>query len=65
VYERIGSSYMDVSPEKEFITDIGIIYEGIFITIARSQRVLTPKAFVSEEEALPRQLYETGLRIGY
>jgi hypothetical protein len=66
VSERIGSRYMDVSPEKEFITDIGIINpEGIFITIARSNKVLTPRITISEEAVLPQKLYETGLRVGY
>jgi hypothetical protein len=66
VNERIGSRYIDVSPEKEFITDIGIIYfEGIFITVARSNKVSTPPLTVSEEGMLPQKLYETGLRIGY
>lgn len=66
VSERIGSRYIDVSPEKEFITDIGIInIEGIFITIARSNTVLTPRITISEEAVLPQKLYETGLRVGY
>ena len=64
--ERIGRTYIDAVPEKEFIADIGIVYEGIFITIARSNIVSTPRASVSEEEGfLPSKLYETGIRIGY
>jgi hypothetical protein len=66
VNERIGSCYIDVRPAKEFIADIGIIYfEGIFITVARSNKVSTPPIPVSEEGMLPQKLYETGLRIGY
>jgi hypothetical protein len=66
VSERIGSRYIDVSPEKEFITDIGIINpKGIFIAIARSNKVSTPPLTVSEEGMLPQKLNETGLRIGY
>jgi hypothetical protein len=63
--KRIGRMYIDVVPEREFIADIGIIYEGIFITIARSNKVSTPCVSVSEEGILPSMLYETGLRIGY
>lgn len=66
VSERIGSRYIDVGPEKEFITDIGIINpEGVFITIARSNKVLTPRITISEEVILPQKLYDTGFRIGY
>jgi hypothetical protein len=66
VSEKIGSRYIDVSPGKEFITDIGIInIEGIFITIARSNKVLNPRITISEEVVLPQKLYETGLRVGY
>ena len=66
VTERIGRTYIDAVPEKEFIADIGIVYEGIFITIARSNIVSTPRASVSEGEGLlPPKLYETGIRIGY
>lgn len=64
--ERIGSCYIDVSPAKEIIADIGIIYfEGIFITVARSNKVSTPPIPVSEEGMLPQKLYDTSLRIGY
>ena len=66
VTERIGRTYIDAVPEKEFIADIGIVYEGIFIAIARSNIVSTPRASVSEGEGLlPPKLYETGIRIGY
>lgn len=66
IYERIGSLYIDVSPEREFITDVGILNpQGIFITIARSNRVSTPRARISEEGLLPSKIYETGLRVGY
>jgi hypothetical protein len=66
VNDRIGSWYFDVTPEKEFIADIGIMYyEGIFITLARSNKVLPPRAAVAEVGILPERLYETGLPIGY
>jgi hypothetical protein len=66
VNERISSIYIDVSPEKEFIADIGTInLAGIFFTIARSNRVSTPRATIAEEGALPHRLYETDIRIGY
>jgi hypothetical protein len=55
VAERIGKRYIDVGSDKEFIADIGIIYEGIFITIARSHKVSTPRATVSEEGELPQE----------
>lgn len=66
VTERIGSYYIDVGPAKEFIADIGIIYlDGIFISIARSNKVSTPRTTVSEEGVLPQKFYETGLFLGY
>jgi hypothetical protein len=66
VMERIGSCYIDVSPEKEFIADIGIInFLGTFFTVIRSNRVSTPRAKIAEEEVLPQKFYETGVRVGY
>lgn len=70
VNEAIGSGYIDVSPAKEFIADFGVISpKGIFIIIARSNRVSTPRAEIVGEEIeksiLPRQLYKTDLPIGY
>ena len=66
VMERIGSQYLDVSPGREFIADIGIVNrQGNFITIARSNKVSTPRITISEEGVLPLNLYETGLRVGY
>lgn len=66
VNKRIGSWYIDVGPEKEFITDIGIVNpQGIFSTIARSNKVSTPRRTISEEGVLPQKLYETGLYVGY
>jgi hypothetical protein len=66
VNERIGSSYIDVSPEKEFIADIGIInFLGTFFTIIRSNRVSTPRATIAEEGILPQKFYEIGIRVGY
>lgn len=65
VNNRIGSWYIDVNPEREFIADIGVIdTAGIFITVARSNKVSTPRAEVAEEGVLPQRLYETGLPKG-
>ncbi|MBI5187629.1 MAG: DUF4912 domain-containing protein [Nitrospirae bacterium] len=66
VNEGIGSWYIDVSPETEFIADIGVINpQGIFITIARSNKVSTPRVEITEEGVLPQELYKTGLHVGY
>jgi len=65
VHERLGSWYLDVNSEKEFIVDIGFINPaGVFVTVARSNKVSTPRRAVAEEGALTG-LYEAGLRIGY
>jgi hypothetical protein len=65
VHERLGSWYLDVNPEKEFIVDIGFINPaGVFVTVARSNKVSTPRRAVAEEGVLP-ELYEAGPRIGY
>jgi hypothetical protein len=65
VGQRIGEMYLDVSPAQEYIADIGIVYNGIFIGIARSPRVSTPAAGVpGEEKFLPEGL-DTGIRTGY
>jgi hypothetical protein len=70
VNEAIGSWYIDVSPAKEFIADIGVISpKGVFIIIARSNKVSTPRAEIVGEEIekgmLTRELYKTDLPIGY
>jgi hypothetical protein len=57
--------YLDVAPAKEYIADIGIFYNGIFMGIARSRRVSTPGAGApGEEEFLPEGL-DIGIRFGY
>ena len=62
VGERIGSQYIDVAPEREYIVDVGIIDpSGVFVSIARSNKVLTPREGIAEKEAFPHELYETGL----
>lgn len=63
VNERIGKRYIDVGPDRVFVADIGIIHEGIFISIVRSHEVSTPRASVSEQGAWPQEIYET--RSGY
>jgi hypothetical protein len=62
---RIGKCYISVNPEREYTADIGIIFDGIYIAIARSAKVSTPRATVSEEGILLSGLRETGLRPGY
>lgn len=60
--EKTGQRHI----EKEFIVDIGIVNpQGIFSTIARSNKVSTPRRTISEEGVLPQKLYETGLYVGY
>ncbi len=62
VSKRIGSQYIDVTPEREFIVDLGVIDpSGIFVLIARSNKVLTPREGIAGEEGFPQRLYETGL----
>jgi hypothetical protein len=63
VNERIGKRYIDVGPDRVFVADIGIIHEGIFISIVRSHEVSTPRASVSEQGVWPQEIYET--RSGY
>ncbi len=66
VNDRIGSGYISVSPGKDYIADIGIIYsEGIFITVARSLKVSTPHEAIAEEKVLPEGIKDVGLRVGY
>jgi hypothetical protein len=66
VEQRIGDWYIDASPEKEYIVDIGITdNQGSFITIARSNKVATPRVALAEEGELPQKLYDIGFRIGY
>ncbi len=64
-HDRIGNLYLDVSPEKEFIADIGIIDPaGTFFVVARSNRAWTPRSEVIEKGLLPHRLYETGVETG-
>lgn len=65
VSERIGSTYINVSPSKDFIADIGVFYEGIFLTFARSKRVSTPRFGILIEGLLAGDMYESGFNIGY
>ncbi|MFA4919861.1 MAG: DUF4912 domain-containing protein [Thermodesulfovibrionales bacterium] len=66
VNDRIGDGYISVSPGKDYIADIGIVYsEGIFISVARSLKVSTPHETIAEEKVLPEQLGDIGLRVGY
>jgi len=66
VNDRIGDGYISVSPGKDYIADIGIVYsEGIFISVARSLKASTPHETIAEEKVLPEQPGDIGLRIGY
>lgn len=65
VSERVGKIYLDVGPAKEYIADIGILYNGIFIGIARSTRVFTPNAGVPGEEEFLPEGFDIGIRLGY
>jgi hypothetical protein len=66
VNDRIGDGYISVTPGKDYIADIGIVYsEGIFITVARSLKVSTPHETIAEEKVLPGQPGDIGLRVGY
>jgi hypothetical protein len=62
---RVGKCYINVSPEREYLADAGIIFDGIFIAVARSSRVSTPRAAVPEEGVFPYGIWQTGLRTGY
>jgi hypothetical protein len=63
--DRIGKCYVGVNPGREYIADVGIIFDGIFIAVARSAKVSTPRGTVSGEGVLSYDLEETGFRTGY
>jgi hypothetical protein len=63
--ERMGRRYIDVRPARQFIADIGISHDGIFIAIARSPRVSTPRAGVSTPGEFSRKPSEDDIRVGY
>ena len=63
--ERMGRRYIDVRPAREFIADIGISHNGIFVPIARSPRVSTPRAGVSPPGEFSRKPSEDDIRVGY
>jgi len=66
VSQRIGNWYIDVVPEREYIVDIGIKDpSGVFISVARSNKVSTPRAGSTEEGGLPQRLYEIDIPVGY
>ena len=79
VSERAGTLYLDVDPAKDYVADIGILYRGgIFVTIARSHKVSTPRATLArsdefepscvaavEESEFPEEETETEIRVGY
>jgi hypothetical protein len=65
VDERIGKRYIGVSPAGQFSAEIGIIYDGIFLSLAKSMKVSTPRAGVPEQGAWPQEIYEAISRTGY
>ena len=64
VNDRIGSLYIDVIPDRDYISDIGLIYSGIFTAIARSNKVRTPHA-TAEDAIWPTASDDAGIRPGY
>lgn len=65
VSERIGRMYFDVNPAREYVADIGIMYNGIFLGVARSQRVSTPGAGAPGEEKFLPEGIDISRPIGY
>lgn len=65
VRERVGKAYVNVSPSKEYIADIGIVYNGIFITIARSPKVSTPGEGIPTAEEFLQEVIDDSIHIGY
>ena len=79
VSERAGALYLDVDPAKDYVADIGILSrEGLFVTIARSHKVSTPRTASArsdelepsrvpavEEAEFPQKETETEIRVGY
>jgi hypothetical protein len=65
VDKRIGKRYIVVSPAGQFSAEIGIIYDGIFLALAKSMKVSTPRAGVPEQGAWPQEIYEAISRTGY
>ena len=65
VSERVGKMYLYVIPAKEYVADIGIVHNGIFIGIARSPRVSTPGAGTAGEEEYLPEGFAAGTRVGY
>jgi hypothetical protein len=58
VKERIGSSYIDVSPEGEYVVDLGTKGEGGFVAAKRSVRVSMPSRGPQEGESdLPEEYF--------
>ncbi|MBI4823387.1 MAG: DUF4912 domain-containing protein [Nitrospirae bacterium] len=59
--QRIGSVYIEVMPEREFIMETGIFKKKVFSRISRSNRVSTPLAMPFKKgppPALPEKYYE-------
>jgi len=66
VSDRMGSWYCQVYPERNYIADIGILYEeGIFITLARSNWISTPPGVLAEGGEFPEGLAGTTIPVGY
>jgi hypothetical protein len=65
VDERIGSRYLDVSPGMEYITEIGIVYKNVFISIVKSSRVSTPRDTAGGTDESLEGASEESLLLGY
>jgi hypothetical protein len=65
VDERIGSRYLDVSPGMEYITEIGIVYKNVFISIVKSSRVSTPRDRAGGTDESLEGASEESLLLGY
>lgn len=58
--QRIGSVYIEVMPEREFIMETGILKQRVFRRISRSNRVSTPLVtpLIEGATVLPERYYE-------
>jgi hypothetical protein len=65
ISQRIGKMYLDVSPARDYVADIGIVFDGIFIAIARSPKVSTPAAAGRGDEEFLSEESDISIRVGY
>jgi len=63
---RVGDRYVRVTPGREYVADIGILYDGgIFISLARSVKASTPYGFPMSEKISPAVHSDADRRVGY